>query len=71
MNYAVIVCNDRAPPNIRLGELSMGMSGDYEIAIQEGATLVYAWDRHCSKESHPRLWNVATYPNQPRRLYYS
>ncbi len=29
-----------APPNIRLAELSMGMSGDYEIAIEEGATLV-------------------------------
>ena len=29
-----------APPNIRLAELSMGMSGDYEISIEEGATLV-------------------------------
>lgn len=28
------------PPNIRLDELSMGMSGDYEVAIQEGATIV-------------------------------
>ncbi len=28
------------PPNIRLKELSMGMSGDYEIAIEEGATIV-------------------------------
>jgi pyridoxal phosphate enzyme (YggS family) len=27
-------------PNIRLNELSMGMSGDFEVAIQEGATLV-------------------------------
>jgi PLP dependent protein len=28
------------PPNIVLRELSMGMSGDYEIAIEEGATIV-------------------------------
>ena len=28
------------PPNIVLSELSMGMSGDYEIAIEEGATTV-------------------------------
>jgi PLP dependent protein len=27
-------------PNIALNELSMGMSGDYEIAIEEGATIV-------------------------------
>jgi PLP dependent protein len=27
-------------PNIVLNELSMGMSGDYEIAIEEGATIV-------------------------------
>jgi PLP dependent protein len=29
-----------APPGIFLDELSMGMSGDYEIAIAEGATIV-------------------------------
>jgi pyridoxal phosphate enzyme (YggS family) len=28
------------PPNVALDELSMGMSGDFEIAIREGATLV-------------------------------
>lgn len=28
------------PPNVSLTELSMGMSGDFEIAIEEGATLV-------------------------------
>jgi len=28
------------PPNVSLSELSMGMSGDFEIAIEEGATLV-------------------------------
>jgi len=29
-----------APPNIVLRELSMGMSGDFEVAIEEGATMV-------------------------------
>ena len=29
-----------SPPQIALEELSMGMSGDYEIAIEEGATIV-------------------------------
>ena len=29
-----------APPNVNLQELSMGMSGDFEIAIAEGATIV-------------------------------
>jgi pyridoxal phosphate enzyme (YggS family) len=29
-----------APPGVLLVELSMGMSGDYEIAIAEGATIV-------------------------------
>jgi pyridoxal phosphate enzyme (YggS family) len=28
------------PPNMVLNELSMGMSGDFEIAIEEGATIV-------------------------------
>jgi PLP dependent protein len=28
------------PPSIRLTELSMGMSGDYEVAVEEGATIV-------------------------------
>lgn len=31
---------ENAPNEISLGELSMGMSGDFEIAIEEGATLV-------------------------------
>ncbi len=30
----------RAPPNCQLSELSMGMSGDFEVAIAEGATVV-------------------------------
>ncbi|MNT83218.1 hypothetical protein D3C72_2230540 [compost metagenome] len=29
-----------APPGIALDALSMGMSGDFEIAIEEGATVV-------------------------------
>jgi pyridoxal phosphate enzyme (YggS family) len=29
-----------SPPGIALGELSMGMSGDFEVAIEEGATMV-------------------------------
>ena len=28
------------PPNVTLDELSMGMSGDFEVAIEEGATIV-------------------------------
>jgi PLP dependent protein len=28
------------PPGVSLRELSMGMSGDYEVAIEEGATMV-------------------------------
>lgn len=30
----------QSPPNVALAELSMGMSGDFEIAIAEGATIV-------------------------------
>jgi pyridoxal phosphate enzyme (YggS family) len=30
----------RARPNVALGELSMGMSGDLEVAVAEGATIV-------------------------------
>ena len=28
------------PPGVALDELSMGMSGDFEVAIEEGATIV-------------------------------
>lgn len=31
---------DMGIPNVDLQELSMGMSGDYEVAIEEGATIV-------------------------------
>ena len=30
----------RCPPGVALDELSMGMSGDFEMAIEEGATIV-------------------------------
>jgi pyridoxal phosphate enzyme (YggS family) len=44
-NFATLrALRDRLAPNvpesISLAELSMGMSGDYEIAIEEGATIV-------------------------------
>jgi uncharacterized pyridoxal phosphate-containing UPF0001 family protein len=31
---------EQAIPNVSLQELSMGMTGDFEVAIEEGATLV-------------------------------
>jgi PLP dependent protein len=31
---------EKLPENMRLDELSMGMSGDYEVAVEEGATIV-------------------------------
>ena len=34
-----------APPPIRLDELSMGMSHDFTIAIEEGATIVRVGSR--------------------------
>ena len=33
-------CSKLAVPGMELDELSMGMSNDYEVAIEEGATLV-------------------------------
>lgn len=32
--------NDKNIDNISMGELSMGMTGDYEVAIEEGATYI-------------------------------
>ena len=32
--------NMRLPENIKLSEISMGMSGDYEIALEEGSTMI-------------------------------
>ena len=31
---------EQSLPNVSLEELSMGMTGDFEVAIEEGATLV-------------------------------
>ena len=35
----------RSPEGVSLSHLSMGMSGDYEVAIQEGATLIRVGSR--------------------------
>ncbi len=35
-----IGCGRTARPGVSLDELSMGMSGDFEVAIEEGATIV-------------------------------
>ena len=32
--------NEKMPPGVAMEELSMGMTGDFEAAIEEGATLV-------------------------------
>ena len=32
--------NEQHIPNVSMQELSMGMTGDFEVAIEEGATLV-------------------------------
>jgi pyridoxal phosphate enzyme (YggS family) len=34
------LCLPNCPGNVKLDELSMGMSGDFEVAIEEGATIV-------------------------------
>jgi len=31
---------DAGIPGVTMGELSMGMSGDFEIAVEEGATII-------------------------------
>ena len=33
-------CCNLGIPGVQLDELSMGMSNDYEVAVEEGATLV-------------------------------
>jgi len=33
-------CSNLGIPGVQLDELSMGMSNDYEVAVEEGATLV-------------------------------
>lgn len=34
------ISGEETPENVEMRELSMGMSGDYEIAIEEGSTLI-------------------------------
>ncbi len=31
------------PTNVVMKELSMGMSGDYQIALEEGSTMIQGW----------------------------
>jgi len=40
--------------NLQLPQLSMGMSGDYEIAIEEGATLVRVGTAIFGERSRPK-----------------
>jgi len=49
-----------APDGIALDELSMGMSGDYEIAIEEGATIVRVGQAIFGARSTP---DAAYWPN--------
>ncbi len=55
---------DDAPDGIGLDELSMGMSGDYEIAIEEGATVVRVGQAIFGARSLPdsHFWPV---PGEP------
>ncbi|QGZ61121.1 YggS family pyridoxal phosphate-dependent enzyme [Paraburkholderia acidisoli] len=52
---------NEAPAGITLDELSMGMSGDYEIAIEEGATVVRVGQAIFGARSTPdsAYWPVA------------
>ncbi|MGE8409189.1 MAG: YggS family pyridoxal phosphate-dependent enzyme [Pseudomonas sp.] len=45
-----------APAGIDLDELSMGMSGDFEIAIEEGATVVRVGQAIFGARSTPDAW---------------
>lgn len=40
-------------PNVELTELSMGMSGDFEVAIEEGATIVRVGTKIFGPRLHP------------------
>ena len=40
MNKLLVDINRKNIDNINMSELSMGMTGDYEVAIEEGATFV-------------------------------
>lgn len=51
--------NDANIPNVEMKELSMGMSGDLEIAIEEGATIVRVGTAIFGKRIYPDsyYWN--------------
>lgn len=38
--FEKVKADDALPENVQMQELSMGMSGDYEIALEEGSTMV-------------------------------
>jgi uncharacterized pyridoxal phosphate-containing UPF0001 family protein len=38
--FEEVKSNRNLPENVIMEELSMGMSGDYQIAIEEGSTMV-------------------------------
>ncbi|MGN7787862.1 YggS family pyridoxal phosphate-dependent enzyme [Niabella sp. 22666] len=50
-------------PNVSLSELSMGMSGDLEIAIEEGATIIRIGTAVFGKRRYPDsyYWNESAY----------
>ncbi len=49
-------------PNVEMNELSMGMSGDLEIAIEEGATIIRVGTAIFGKRMYPDscYWNETT-----------
>lgn len=56
-----------APAGIALDELSMGMSGDFEIAIEEGATVVRVGQAIFGARALPdsHYWPAGESPNRP------
>lgn len=58
-----------APVGINLSELSMGMSGDFEIAIEEGATVVRVGQAIFGARSLPNrhFWPTAEQQSKPRQ----
>lgn len=40
MKQLLVDINNKKIDNVNMTELSMGMTGDYEVAIEEGATIV-------------------------------
>lgn len=59
---------DADPDMIGPGELSMGMSGDYELAIEEGATVVRVGQAIFGARTIPNehYWPTAAVPDSPR-----